>query len=40
MVKISEETSDKTYEKITKMKKHGQWKVIKREFVKNPDWDN
>jgi hypothetical protein len=40
MVKISEETGDKTYEKTTKVKKNGQWKVIKREFVKNPDWDN
>lgn len=40
MVEISEETSEETFEKITKVKKHGQWKVIKREFVKNPDWDN
>jgi hypothetical protein len=40
MVEISEETGDGTFEKTTKVKKHGKWKVIKREFVKNPDWDN
>lgn len=40
MVEIGDETSKGTFERTTKVKKHGQWKVIKREFVKNPDWDN
>jgi hypothetical protein len=39
-VTISEEARDGTFEKTTEVKQHGKWKVIKREFVKNPDWDN
>ena len=38
MVEIGEETSEGTFEKITKVKKHGQWKVIKREIVKEPEF--